>query len=63
MQNIIELRKDLAQNYTQIKNGKMTIAKGKELANTAGKILQSCKVQLDYNAFMGVKEKIEFLEK
>ena len=62
MQNITELRKDLAENYRLMKIKKMPITTGKELANTAGKILTSLKVELDYNHMMGVKKKIDFLE-
>lgn len=62
MQNITELRKSLCENYAKMKSKKMNIATGKELANTAGKILSSCKVQLEYNAMMGKKDSIEFLE-
>lgn len=62
MQNITELRKSLAENYTKMKAKKMPISLGKELANTAGKILTSCKVELEYNSLMGNKSRIEFLE-
>jgi hypothetical protein len=62
MKNIKELRESLCQNYNKMRTKKMSIATGKELANTAGKILQSCKVQLDYNQMMNKKNTIEFLE-
>lgn len=62
MQNIKELRESLSENYTKMKSKKLPIATGKELANTAGKILTSCKVELEYNRTMGVKKKIDFLE-
>lgn len=62
MQNITELRKSLADNYTQMKAGKMGVKTGKELANTAGKIINSLKVELDYNHIMQIKKKIDFLE-
>lgn len=35
---------------------------GKELANTAGKIINSLKAELEYNALMGYKKKIDYLE-
>jgi len=63
MQNITELRKDLAENYTQMKAKKMDLKIGKELANTAGKILTSIKVELEYNSMMGIKEEIEFMKR
>jgi hypothetical protein len=45
-----------------MKAGKMGINIGKELANSAGKIINSCKVQLEYYDMKGYKDKIEFLE-
>lgn len=62
MQNIKELRKSLADNYTKMKAGKMEIALGKELANTAGKILKTVNAQMEYNQLMGKSQKIDFLE-
>jgi hypothetical protein len=63
MQNITELRTSLADNYTRMKAGKMGLNVGKELANTAGKIINSLKVELEYNSMMSIKEEIDFLKK
>lgn len=62
MQNIEELRKSLADNYELMKSKKMDIKTGKELANTAGKIINSLKVELEYNNMLGVKKKVDFLD-
>jgi len=62
MQNITELRESLLDNYEQMKSKKMELRHGKELANTAGKVLNSLKIELEYNALIGNKNKIEFLE-
>lgn len=62
MENITDLRKSLADNYTKMKAGKMGLNTGKELSNCAGKIINSAKVQLEYNAMLGIKEKIPFLD-
>lgn len=62
MQNIKQLRESLADNYEKIKSKKMDLKTGKELANTAGKIINSLKVELEYNQLIGTKKKIEFLE-
>lgn len=62
MKNIIELRESLSDNYEQLKTKKMELKLGKELANTAGKIINSLKVELDYNSMMNIKKKISFLE-
>ena len=63
MQNITELRTSLADNYTKMKANKMGLNVGKELANTAGKIINSLKVELEYNSMMNIKEVIPFLQK
>jgi hypothetical protein len=62
MQNITELRSSLADNYTKMKAGKMNMPLGKELANTAGKIINSLKVELEYNQMLGIKDQIPFLD-
>lgn len=63
MQNITQLRESLSDNYELMKKKEMGINLGKELANTAGKIINSLKVELEYNALMGIKQTIPFLEK
>jgi len=62
MQNIVELRNSLSDNYTKMKAGKMGLNVGKELANTAGKIINSLKVELEYNSMMNIKKKIDYLD-
>jgi hypothetical protein len=61
MQNITELRASLADNYENMKARTMDLKMGKELANTAGKIINSLKVELEYNSMMDVKKEIPFL--
>lgn len=63
MQKITELRDSLLDNYEKMKSGEMEIKKGKELANVAGKVLLSVRVELEYNEFFGIKERIDFVEK
>lgn len=62
MQNITELRDSLADNYRKMKAKEMSLKVGNELANTAGKIINSLKVELEYNKLFGLKDKIKFLE-
>jgi len=62
MQNITELRKSLADNYQKMKEGKMEIKQGKELSNCAGKIIQSLKVELEYQTLLGTTKEIEYLK-
>lgn len=60
--NIKQLRGSLIENYSLMKNGKMPTETGKQLANTAGKLLSSVKIELDYLNMQGQKRKIDFLE-
>lgn len=62
MQNITELRKSLLDNYEQMKSKKMDLKEGKELSNCAGKILNSLKVELEYQSLIGIKKEIDFLK-
>ncbi len=62
MQNITELRESLLANYELTKSKKMDLKMCKELSNTAGKIINSLKVELEYNQMLGIKTKIDFLE-
>ena len=63
MENIEELRKSLLQNYEDMKAKKMNLATGKQLANTAGKIISSVKIELEYSKMKGEKPNIDFLNK
>ena len=63
MQNIEELRQSLLENYENMKSKKMDLATGKQLANTAGKIISSVKVELEYCKMKGEKPDIDFLKK
>lgn len=60
--NIKDLRDSLIENYSDMKAKRLDVATGKELTNTAGKIIKSCLVELEYNKIMGQKKPIEFLE-
>jgi len=62
MQNITELRKSLADNYEKMKSGDMEIKQGKELSNCAGKIIQSLKVELEYQTLLGTAKEIKYLK-
>jgi hypothetical protein len=62
MQNIKDLRNSLLDNYEKMKSKEMDLKDGKELASTAGKILNSLKIELEYNTLVGNKNKIDFLE-
>lgn len=62
MQNITELRNSLLDNYEKMKSKEMELKEGKELANTAGKVLNSLKIELDYQTLTGNKKDIDFLK-
>lgn len=60
--NIKELRESLAENYAKMINKKIPLGMGKEIANMAGKMIASCKIEMEYKTLMGNKDKIDFLE-
>lgn len=62
MQNITELRDKLIQNYELMESQQRSIKLGKELANTAGKIINSCALEHDYNKYKENGREIKFLE-
>lgn len=62
MENIVELRADLAKLFDEIKSGEVDCKKASEMNNTAGKIINSLKVELEYAALRKVEPSIKFLE-
>ena len=62
MRNVNELREQLAATFAGLNSGAIEAAEAKELANLAGKMINSAKVQLEYHALRGEdKTKITFL--
>ena len=61
MKNINELRKNLVSVFDDLKSGGLETNVAKEINNTAGKIINSCKVQLEYQNLRGGKPSITFL--
>lgn len=62
MQNINELIEKLTDNYLKMEKGERPIKLGRELSNTADKIIGALSVKLRYNQFQEDREKIDFLE-
>lgn len=63
MENVKDLRDDLIKAYTQLRDGSIGITEAKGLANMAGKIMSTAKVQMEFNKMTGNnKRKIKFLE-
>jgi len=62
MKNVTELRDELAKVFAELKSGAIKPKEAAELNNTAGKMINSAKVELEYYALKGEKPSIEFLE-
>ena len=60
--NIKELRDDLLSVYAGLRKGTTTASEAKEATNTAGIVISSCKVQMEYSKLKGEKPDVEFLE-
>ena len=63
MKNVNELIDGLSSNWEKVNANEMDLKKAKELSNIAGKMLKAAAVTLAYDAHMGYKSKIDFLEK
>ena len=62
MKNAEELRKNLSEVFLQLKSGELKPAEAAELANLAGKMIKSAKVQVEYYALRKEAPKIAWLE-
>ena len=62
MQNIKELIDKLIENYNLLEKGQRKIQLSKALVNNAGKIINSCALEHDYNKHMDNNRTIPFLE-
>lgn len=62
MKNVTTLRDELAEVFDQLKAGAIKPKEAGELANVAGKMINSAKVQLEYYALRKETPVIEFLK-
>lgn len=62
MNNVNELRAELAQVFAQLQAGTIKPGEAAELANLAGKMIGSAKVQVEYYALRKEVPSIAFLE-
>lgn len=62
MKNAEELRDELAQTFAQLKAGEIKPSEAAELANLAGKMISSAKVQVEYYALRKEAPTIAFLQ-
>ena len=61
MKNVKELREHLSTVFTDLQGGSLDHKVAASLANIAGKMISSAKVQLDYHIARKEKRKITFL--
>ncbi len=59
--NVVELRSELLDVFVELREGKIELPIAQELNNTAGKVLNTIKVELAKVALCGEKPKIKFL--
>ena len=62
MKNVEELRGQLAEVFAQLRAGATKPGEAAELANLAGKMIGSAKVQVEYYAMRKEAPTIEFLQ-
>ena len=62
MKNCDELRQELSQTFAQLKSGAIKPSEAAELANLAGKMISSAKVQVEYFVLRKESPRIAFLE-
>jgi TRAP-type C4-dicarboxylate transport system substrate-binding protein len=62
MKNITELNKHLTDLYQALQNGTIDVKTAAEMNNTAGKIINVQKVQLEYAALRNASPAIDFLD-
>lgn len=62
MKNCDELRAELAATFARLRAGEIKASEAAELANLAGKMIGSAKVQIEYYALRKESPRIEWLE-
>lgn len=62
MKTINELRDELLQLFGEVKVGSVDVKVAGELNNTAGKIINSVKAELEYAALRKVEPSIPFMD-
>jgi len=62
MKSIKELRDNLATLFSQVRDGEVDIKRAAEMNNSAGKIINSIRVELEYAELRKVKPSVSFLD-
>ena len=63
MKNVTELRISLSKIFAELQNGDINHEQARELAKIAGKMINSARVQLEYQNLRGDIPQIPFLDK
>ena len=63
METINELREELCKVFKNLESGELDVKKATEMNNSAGKIINTVKIQLDYAALRKETPKIKFMGK
>jgi hypothetical protein len=50
MKNITDLRNELTKVFESLKNGEIDVRIASELNNCAGKIINTCRVEIEYSS-------------
>ena len=62
MKNITELRNELASVFKGLKDGSLEAKTAVEMNNAAGKMINTCKVQLEYAELRKETPSVPFLD-
>jgi len=62
MKNITQLRAELSRVFSELRAGTLEAKDAAEMNNTAGKIINSIKVEIEYYAIRKEKPEIAFLD-
>ena len=62
MKNITELRSELSKVFQELKKGEIEPKVASEMNNSAGKIINTLKVEMDYAELTGSKPDIKYLK-
>lgn len=60
--NINNLRQSLLYNYDRLQKGVIAPKEAREMSDLAGKVMNSCKLEMSYAKMHGRKKKIQFME-
>lgn len=62
IKTLTDLGQDLLEVYTDLREGKIDKPTAEALANVAGKVINSLKVQIEYNSLKATIDRVELLE-